>query len=102
MMNFGEALQLAKQGEKIQREGWDPHLFVYKKPDSEIENISEIMQMVSHSMVSDFYRRFPKFKHTIEVIYCGYFLAFEHKERFLEYWSPNYEDMFSKDWRVMN
>lgn len=86
-MNFGEALELIKQGKKLQRAGWNgKDMFVYLVHGSEFEVNRAPLNVVFQMGVKVKYRPHIDLKAADGT--CGV-------------WSPNNTDVLAEDWAVL-
>jgi hypothetical protein len=94
-MNFGEALQAAKDGKKIQRSGWNgANQFVIKAGGYSVE--LDKLRPGTHIT-----------KEFLESLGCGAMEITEHldlwnaQRRYVPGWVPSQGDLFAEDWKIV-
>jgi len=82
MMNFGNAIELAKEGKKIARKGWNGKgMFVYYVPENSYPSNTDIAKEQFGEMVD----------------YNSY-LAIKNVNNTVSTWVPSINDVLAEDW----
>lgn len=83
-MNFGQALEILKQGKKVMRLGWNGKgMFVYLVPAQEYKAVTEVAKEEFGPMVK----------------YNAYF-AIKNVNGTVSTWVPSVNDCLAEDWQV--
>lgn len=105
-MNFGEAIELVKEGGMIQRTGWNGNgLFVFMQVPSEIPHtVIPGMQSLPDSVKDEFIRRLNDESDNridpevvISIRYDNQ-LALVDRNNLITGWSPSTSDALAEDW----
>jgi hypothetical protein len=98
-LNFGQAIDLLKQGKRIARKNWNGKgLFVFMQVPSTISsNIIPNMQSLPKSVKDEFGKRFeaPTMDSTIK--YSNQ-MAIVNPDNSINGWVPSASDVFAEDW----
>ncbi len=87
-MDFGKAIQLLKDGKKLQREGWNGKgLFVYYVPANKYEAITKIASSIADE--------------ENKVQYEPYF-AIKNAKGTISTWVPSINDCLAEDWKIVD
>lgn len=96
-MNFGEALQVAKDGSKIQRQGWNgPNQFVVVMPALYLPpyNTADTQRKVND--------RTAKWIGEDQPLDCQPYLAlYNAQKKWQPGWVPSQGDLFAEDWKIV-
>ena len=87
MMNFGQALELVKNGKKIYRDGWNGKgMYVYFVPAAKYKRCVEAASNIAdeNDMVQ----------------YNSYF-AIKNVDNSVSTWVPSVNDCLAEDWRIV-
>lgn len=106
-INFGQALEAAKEGKLISREGWNGKgMFVFMRPSDtiqtgNIEGDSFTIQQVKSlpQSVKDYYRNVAK--ETIAVMFTPYLCMKASDNTIVNGWLASQTDMLSNDWIIL-
>lgn len=107
-MNFGEAIELVKEGRMIQRTGWNGKgLFVFMQipANIDVKTIVPTMQSLPQSVKDEFKRRLELDNESTEgkaVLYYSITyinqLALVDSLNLITGWSPSVSDALAEDW----
>ena len=87
-LNFGQAIEAAKQGKKIAREGWNgAGMFAYIVPATNFPAITQIAK--------------EHFGENTLVPYRAYW-ALKTAQEDIAMWSPSGSDSLAEDWIILN
>lgn len=100
-MDFGQAIEALKNGEMIQREGWNgKDTFVFMQVDSVIDRvIVPKMQSLPQKVKDEFEIRFQKLS-ALTAIYYSNQLAIVDMSNNIKGWSPSTSDSLATDWII--
>lgn len=107
-MNFGEAVEAAKNGELIYREGWNgKNMFVFIRPYDNIDisiisNIKSLPQKVKDYFIKEFAKGETHFVsgNPIQVHFGEYFCMKDPLGNIVNGWLASQTDMLSNDWLI--
>lgn len=89
--SFGWALEMLKQGHRLQREGWNGKgMFVCHMPGMVLQD-HEINDRTRHHL--------PAHLGPLQV--GGYFAIWTAQKTWQPGWKPTYLDMFGEDWQIV-
>jgi hypothetical protein len=96
-LNFGQAIEAAKQGKKIQREGWNGKgLFVFMQVPAEIPlEVIPKMQSLPQSVKDEFAKRANPINYSNQ-------LALVNPNNEINGWSPSTSDSLAEDWVILD
>ena len=97
LMTFGEALEAAKHGKKIARDGWNgKNQFVVMQPELKLPPFST---QGTNRKVND---RTAKFIGVDEPLNCPpYCCLYNAQSEWVCGWVPSQGDLFAEDWEVV-
>lgn len=103
-VNFGIAIEAAKQGKRITREGWNGKgLFVFMQVPSVIgKEIVPKMQSLPQAVKDEFVRRFESKEEQIDSIYYDKQMCLVNPSNLITGWSPSTSDALSNDWIILD
>lgn len=102
-MDIGQAIEAAKQGKMIQRQGWNGKgLFVFMQVPSEIKKeIVPKMQSLPDSVKAEFQRRFDSTEEQIDAIYYNNQMCIVGPSNLISGWAPSVSDALATDWIIL-
>ena len=95
-MNYGDALQLLKAGEKLQRKGWNgAGMYIFMRPGDTVENayIAKV-KTIPQSVKDDF----AASGSDMEFLPC--LCMFTAQRTIVTGWLASQTDMLAEDWQV--
>ena len=103
-LNFGQAIEAAKQGKRIARNGWNGKgMFVFMQVPAQIgKEIVPKMQSLPQSVKDEFQRRFNDPTQQIDAIYYDNQLALVGLSNLISGWSPSTTDALAEDWCILD
>jgi hypothetical protein len=97
-MTFGEASNLAQQGKKIARSGWNGKgLFVFYVPEQK-KQINEVEPFIRNMLFGSNSKMFEGIKNLVRI--KPYFMI-RNADGSLSTWVPIIGDIFGIDWEVV-
>jgi hypothetical protein len=101
-MDFGQAVKALKEGNMVQREGWNEKgMFVFMQIPSEIKKeIVPKMQSLPYLVKEEFQKRFENSDDQIDAIYYSNQLALVNTSNLITGWSPSTSDALAEDWKI--
>ncbi len=100
-MNFGQALELVKQGNLVRRSGWNgKNMFVFMRPEDELT--VEFIQTKVKSLPQSFKDSFIGNKGLEEKVkFLPYLCMFSAQGEVVNGWLASQTDMLSDDWEIV-
>lgn len=104
-MNFGQALEQSKAGNKVAREGWNgKNQFVFMRPADDI-GISAVIDVVKSlpQSVKDHFKREDAKRDGSEqgltkIKFTAYLCLYNAQGEIVNGWVPSQGDLFAEDW----
>lgn len=91
-MNFGQAIEALKRGEKVTRKGWNGHgMFLWLKPATMVK-----AEWCHDPMLKDIVEEYGG-----EVPALGTICMFTAQREILTGWLASQTDMLSEDWEII-
>lgn len=99
-MNFGQAIEAAKAGKRIAREGWNGKgMFVFQRP----EDILEIDMVVNRvKSLPDSVKEYFRGQQQATVKFTAYLCMKAADGSIVNGWLASQTDMLSEDWVVLD
>lgn len=92
-MNFGEAVELAKQGSLITRKGWNKKgMFLFVRPEAVVP--IEIVKTLPEQ-VKQYYTK----KEIKDAVFTGYFCMKAADDSIVNGWLASQTDILAEDWQ---
>ena len=109
-LTFGHAIEAAKKGKRIAREGWNgKKMFVFIRPHDNIDitvlpNIKSLPQEVKDYMVQDFANGETHFAsgNPIQVHFTPYFCLKDPQGNISNRWNASTPDILAEDWMIID
>lgn len=101
-MNFGEALELVKQGKLVTREGWNGKgMFIFQRPSDKLDISFAIDKVKSLPLsVKDYLQTQKDQGHYSEGIYFTPYLCMKNAQgEIMNGWAATQTDMLAEDWQ---
>lgn len=99
-LNFGQAVEAAKQGKLIARQGWNGKgMFVFQRPEAKVP--VSIVKSLPDSVKNYYSNKFndePEY----EAIFTAYFCMKAADDTIVNGWLASQTDMNAEDWTVLN
>lgn len=105
-LNYGEALEAAKNGKLIAREGWNGKgMFVFQRNENKL-NIEELFRVNTFPKgVKDYYelKNQPIIKASdVTITFTAYLCMKDANDNIVNGWLASQTDMLSNDWQILN
>lgn len=108
-MNFGEAVEVLKEGNMVQRADWQGTLFVFKQIPADIPmRIILNMQLLPERVKKKFLSRYEMEKELTDdsgivynEIHYNDQLAIVDVQNVIRGWSPSISDVLAEDWFIL-
>lgn len=108
-LNFGQAIEAAKQGKRIAREGWNGKgMFVFQRPHDNIDismisNIKSLPQSVKDYFVSHFNNE-THFEsgNPIQIHFQAYLCMKDPLGNIVNGWLASQTDILANDWCILD
>jgi len=103
-MNFGQAMELLKQGKMVARTGWNgKDMFIFMQVPAVIgKEIVPKMQSLPDAVKAKFQERFDNSIKQLDAIYYSNQLAIVNSSNAINGWTPSVSDALAEDWIEVN
>jgi len=103
-MNFGQAIEALKRGERVCREGWNgKNMFVFQQVPATIDkDVVPKIQSLPQSVKDYFLSVFDRFPDEISTIQYSNQLALVSKHNQVNGWAPSVSDTLANDWVILS
>lgn len=107
-LNFGQAIEAAKQGKRVARAGWNGQgMFVFQRPADEleysfIEKVKSLPQSVKDFFKAKDEKEAPSEQGLTKVKFGSYLCMYAADGSIVNGWLASQTDILSQDWEILD
>lgn len=109
-MNFGQAIEALKEGERVAREGWNSRgMFIFQRPKDELtpKFIVEVVKSLPQSVKDFITKKYGNETHyasgnEIKVKFGEYLCMYTVDGAIVNGWLASQTDMLAEDWVILD